>query len=39
MIVGSIVILPYNFRVSRVTWINLFVSYKKEAELHAPAAH
>jgi uncharacterized protein (DUF983 family) len=29
MIVGAIVILPINFRLSRVAWINLFVSYKQ----------
>ncbi|HEY9048608.1 MAG TPA: DUF983 domain-containing protein [Ohtaekwangia sp.] len=28
MILGSIVILPLNFRLSRAAWINLFVSYK-----------
>lgn len=28
MILGSILILPWNFRVSRVAWINLFVSYR-----------
>ena len=39
MIVGSIVILPFNFRFSRVAWINLFVSYDKNAELRAHAAH
>lgn len=33
MIVGSIVILPFNFRISRVAWINMFVSYKKDATL------
>ncbi|HEY8936424.1 MAG TPA: DUF983 domain-containing protein, partial [Cyclobacteriaceae bacterium] len=30
MIAGSIVILPWNYRWSRVAWINLFSSYKKE---------
>jgi uncharacterized protein (DUF983 family) len=30
MIVASIVILPLNFRWSRVSWINLFTAYKKE---------
>lgn len=27
MIVGSIIILPWNFRWSRVAWINLFAKY------------
>jgi len=39
MIVGSIAVLPFNFRVSRVAWINMFVSYKKEAELQPSASH
>jgi uncharacterized protein (DUF983 family) len=29
MVIASIVILPFNFRWSRVAWINLFTSYKK----------
>lgn len=29
MMVGSIIILPINFRWSRVAWINLFASYKE----------
>lgn len=28
MIVGAIVILPWNFRWSRVAWINLFAKYR-----------
>jgi uncharacterized protein (DUF983 family) len=32
MIIGSIVILPLNFRWSRAAWINLFVAYDKSLE-------
>lgn len=39
MIAGSIIVLPFNFRFSRVTWINLFVSYEKEAEVTVAARH
>jgi uncharacterized protein (DUF983 family) len=31
MIVASILVLPWNFRVSRAGWISLFFSYKKKA--------
>jgi len=30
MIAGSILILPWNYRWSRVAWLNIFSSYKKE---------
>jgi uncharacterized protein (DUF983 family) len=33
MIVGAVVILPINFRWSRVAWINLFASYRKDANI------
>ncbi|SKC66594.1 DUF983 domain-containing protein [Ohtaekwangia koreensis] len=28
MILGSILVLPLNFRMSRAAWINLFISYR-----------
>jgi uncharacterized protein (DUF983 family) len=28
MITSSILVLPFNYRISRAAWINLFVSYK-----------
>lgn len=30
MIAASILILPFNFRISRAGWINLFFSYRKK---------
>lgn len=32
MIVGSILILPWNYRWSRVSWLNLFSSYSRQFE-------
>jgi uncharacterized protein (DUF983 family) len=34
MIAGSLVILPVNYRLSRVMWINLFVKYQSDATLN-----
>lgn len=31
MIAASVLILPFNYRVSRVLWINLFISYEEKA--------
>jgi uncharacterized protein (DUF983 family) len=30
MIIGSLLILPFNYRMSRAAWINLFISYEKK---------
>ncbi len=32
MIAASVLIVPLNYRISRVLWINLFVSYKGNAK-------
>lgn len=34
MILGAVLILPVNFRMSRSAWINLFVSYRPDAGRH-----
>lgn len=34
MILGAILILPINFRMSRAAWINLFVSYQPNGDRH-----
>jgi len=31
--VGSILILPWNFRLSRLAWINLFINYRDKAAI------
>jgi uncharacterized protein (DUF983 family) len=33
-IITSIIILPFNFRISRAAWINLFFSYNKDQVKH-----
>jgi uncharacterized protein (DUF983 family) len=34
MVVGAVVILPLNFRLSRVTWLNFFTWYDADAITH-----
>lgn len=35
MIAAILLIVPFNYRVSRVMWINLFISYRKTDDLVA----
>jgi hypothetical protein len=33
VVVVSLLLTPFTLRLSRIIWINLFVSYKKESEI------